>query len=75
MNRTLYTIKIKAIKINNDLIRIAVEEDGESYNMWNNVMPKEWEFIRDILGTFTTPDGNQADDIVRIAREYKGYNG
>ena len=73
MNRTLYAINIKAVKINDNLIRISSEDGNDA--LWNNVMPKEWEFIRDILDTFTATEGNQADDIVRIAKEYKGYNG
>ena len=75
MNRTLYDIHIKAVKISRttDLIRVTTDNNSRSA-MYHNILQKEWDFLEDILDAFSA-DKDLVNNVLRIAKEYKGYNG
>lgn len=73
MNRTLYQVCIQATKINDDLIRVSTDCDKRD-SMWSNVAPEEWDFLENILESFTR-DKNPVTAILEAAKEYKGYDG
>ena len=74
MDRTLYGTYIQAIQVREDLIRISFERRDFGECVYHYIMQKEYDFLKNILDAFAN-DGNIADSILRIAKEYKGYDG
>ena len=72
MNRTLYDVNIKAVKINEITIRI-VADNYMGLFFRHHVMQKEYDFLEDILDAFANNE-NIVNSILRIAKEYEGYD-
>ena len=74
MDRTLCSINIEAVKIEPNKILIRAVDNDYKADGLHYVMQKEWDFLEDILESFTGKE-NTVNAILRIAKEYKGYDG
>jgi len=74
MDRTLCSINIEAVKIEPNKILIRARDNNYKVDGLHYAMQKEWDFLEDILESFTGKE-DTVNAILRIAKEYKGYDG